>query len=571
MERLAKANDKSTISADELPKSDVGGARAGSVATGGPGTEASRSRLVVHREHVRSVVKLALSEANTNAFVAINALEGLLKVMIDEEKETKEDAGMPPRANPSNCLLDGGGDETVHWPLSSDRAISLRRAGSPEKSPEKVAEMSLASGENHSRGPLTDRRRRRTPTQDASIPPVKGTVNVAYTYSAGGSSGGRGRGGLSGAALCASLGALPAVLGCLREHDGHSKIEPLGMSLLQIFAGDSTTRSEIRGNVDVAALCAARMRRVTAAGAAGTSISTVLVSAGLGRLAMPGDDSTSTEHQDINETKTDLTAMTVGTNYNCRDTEPLTPDKVSSGSGYVQPPALSTGSTSIKARSSVSSAQNETPGVPIDARRGVGKSLNLHVEERKNDHLTMIDAVSGEEDGRMPTRRTTANKDCNGASTSVRAKKPAPSAATTPASTIGTSAGSVAAKSAVVPVPPLMFVLSVALHDSPGCQRLVLQAGGIADVLGVLRGIAGRDDDPRLTESCLRILERLAGFRYDGRTQTMNAGGVEAALRSIGRFRWERTSDLLYNERFRAKGFEEEKGPNLFEHILYNH
>ncbi|CAN0044951.1 unnamed protein product, partial [Hapterophycus canaliculatus] len=94
--------------------------------------------------------------------------------------------------------------------------------------------------------------------------------------------------------------------------------------------------------------------------------------------------------------------------------------------------------------------------------------------------------------------------------------------------------------------------MSVAVQDSPQCQRFVTKKGGIAAMFTTLEHLVGEargrestvgggggeshDDDARLAKVCLAVLEHL-GQRKRGRMQLVREGSVEIAIASIGRFR----------------------------------
>lgn len=171
----------------------------------------------VQRDHVRSVVQLALSEAKVNAFIVMSSLEGLLAVATEGLK------GIEPSG-----ILDNGavGGSAITNDEGSRNLPSL--AGSNLSAPNNVNTRLNAT----SSGSRAHRSKRKKKEVGESC---------------------------SGAALCVKLGALPAVVGCLNEHVGHKVVEPLAMKLLYLFATDSTTREFVRGNAEIAAVCVARM------------------------------------------------------------------------------------------------------------------------------------------------------------------------------------------------------------------------------------------------------------------------------------------------------------------------
>eukprot|EP00752_Nemacystus_decipiens_P002669 g2497.t1 len=106
-----------------------------------------------------------------------------------------------------------------------------------------------------------------------------------------------------------------------------------------------------------------------------------------------------------------------------------------------------------------------------------------------------------------------------------------------------------------LPATTLVFVLSVVVQNSPECQQLVIQGGGIAAMLATLRRQTSETNDDvrttvarcesvcdegsgggRLAEMCLRVLEGL-GLQKRGRRRLVRQGSLETAIATIGRFR----------------------------------
>ncbi|CAM9383292.1 unnamed protein product [Choristocarpus tenellus] len=72
----------------------------------------------------------------------------------------------------------------------------------------------------------------------------------------------------------------------------------------------------------------------------------------------------------------------------------------------------------------------------------------------------------------------------------------------------------------------IMFVLSVALEWSLPCQVLILNRGGVVAALGTLGRYSG---NPRVVESCLKVLEHLSR-PPNGRKLALHQRVVETTL-----------------------------------------
>lgn len=181
--------------------------------------EGDDSKTVVGREHLRGVVNLMLSDASSNAFAVIEALEGLLAVS------------------------DGVGSEIVAQVQSAkEESFSCTSETLPSKRYERS---SSSKGINEAF--LTSEHVSPRCHQGEVRAGVCEPVDQCNNSDA------------SGPALCVSLGALPAVLRCLLEHAGHVRIETLAIKLLRAFAADRSASEVIRGNTSVLRICVARM------------------------------------------------------------------------------------------------------------------------------------------------------------------------------------------------------------------------------------------------------------------------------------------------------------------------
>ncbi|CAN0001415.1 unnamed protein product [Ectocarpus sp. 6 AP-2014] len=446
----------------------------------------------VGREHVRSVVQLALSEARVNAFVVISSLEGLLSVAA--ERIGREGSVGTPSSLRDVSQAGGrseGGDKANHTGESSqDSAANLGG---------RATKLYPGPGRNDSGSENGSLRRahRGHPTTSSST---------------NGSNAGRGE---SGAALCVRLEAVPAVLGCLEEHAGHKKIEPLAVRLLWVFASEVTAAAAIRGNPAVAAACAARMTP----------------SAALPAACAVNDNTANTSTASFLSTGQALDGGGVGDDpgYDGR--------KGSAGSRKPLGKATSTSEASAeKVDSNGTSAMKPLdlggPETGSTAGDGHGSSLTVPApSSMAKPCLSSKTRLEEREEDASPERQSRDRAMSSAASARKRS----------PGSQMN------------VPTTDLVFVLSVAVQDSPVCQRLVLKAGGVAAMSATLQHLVSRvkqeggsrwdggaedcsDRYARLAETCLRVMEYL-GCVERGRRRLVRGGSVEIAISTIRCFR----------------------------------
>ena len=254
--------------------SNIGGGGNGGGGGGGGGGELDvgrRNQQAVQRDHVRSVVQLALSGSRVNAFVAISSLKGLLAVATEGlggGSGREEERGG--RGRPGGETTDGMvGDQNLTRPpsISSSLARGPEKSDPPEASDSTKKSKTRDEKRSHRRS-RADRRKERPPNKNrmgSHSSDLKGEAIARSESAAGKNAGSTDRARVGGAALCVKLGALPAVLGCLEEHRGHKVVEPLCVRLLHVFASDGATRGSIEGDAAVATACAARMFPTAAA------------------------------------------------------------------------------------------------------------------------------------------------------------------------------------------------------------------------------------------------------------------------------------------------------------------
>lgn len=536
-EPKAEAAEAAEAATTNLPSSTAAPASAAAspsaIAVGRPFAEPSKktksAALVrVGRTHVKSVVHLALSEAKANAFVVMDCLEGLLSVAMDGRE------GTVAQASGSNSIRQNGDDRV---------GSTGGRRTSSEISTRDVGTKSEGEG-----GPSLQQ-------DSASVnrgQQFEGLRGGADTYNKGGS---HSRTEESGASFCVRLGALPAVLGCLNEHAHHKEIEPLAVKLLCVFASDGATSVFVRGSIAVTAACAARM-----------SPSVV--------LPAPRDAGRSGDGQMSNakreSTLRDIPGRPLSDEPGRNESEESTGNAQIMGHLV---PVLGTMEKSV--------GDGVATGVEFDedggrtARKYVGNGRGATViaaaSASSPDSLTSSGAASDERtsgtamtSATSPTAISTApnqRRDRVGQSPSPDGVTASPARPMTGSrSTPPLSQREHADSSSLTPPQPnqtprprlpatnLMFVLSVAVQDSPQCQRFVLKKGGIAAMSAALEHLVaraggktgnGRDeqgDDSRLAKACLTVLEQL-GQQERGRTRLVREGAVEIAIASIGRFR----------------------------------
>ncbi|CAM9150208.1 unnamed protein product [Ectocarpus sp. 8 AP-2014] len=447
----------------------------------------------VGREHVRSVVQLALSEARVNAFVVISSLEGLLSVAT-ERIGREGSVGTPGLRDTSQA--DGrseGGDKTNRTGESSQTSAGKLGGRATKRYP--------GPGRNDS-GREDDYFRR----AHRGHPTTPSSTN--------GSSAGRGE---SGAALCVRLEAVPAVLGCLEEHAGHEKIEPLAVRLLWVFASEVTAAAAIRGNPAVAAACAARMTPSAALPTACAVIDTTADTSTASFLSTGQASDGGGVGDDPGYDGRKGSAGSGKTLGNATSTTEACAEKVdSNGTSAVKPLDLGgpeTGSTTGDGHGS----SLAVPAPSSMAKLPPCLSSSTRLEEQEED-------ASPERQSRDRAMSSAA---------SARKSPPGPQMK--------------------VPTTDLVFVLSVAVQDSPECQRLVLKAGGVAAMCTTLQHLVSRvkqeagsrwdgsaedcsDRYARLAETCLRVMEYL-GRVERGRRRLQRGGSVEIAISTIRCFR----------------------------------
>lgn len=490
----------------------------------------------VGRDHVKSVVHLALSEARVNAFVVISALEGLLSVATEGRRLlgigiTTDPGGT--NDNTSNNNAETGGNCTHRNEHGADAHPSERGAQALHQREYKNTPSESGPSALADECGKTGLSQRGCGTDGAAI-------------AVGGSSSNRGE---SGAALCVRLGALPAVLGFLDEHAGHKQIEPLAIGLLCMFASDHTTARAVRGNADVVATCTARMFPSAAIpvvrdeGSSGTASGARYLSsetrasgeyrrsdAGPERRAGHANDGLSSEdvfpmEEEMSGAHVERTGPTVeavdGASFtaqsvDCEDprlnfaaaTSPskLAPPTVSEAAPKEHEPKAAMVATTTATTTTHTGAQSistitcaHTLSDRATAARGSG---TIHTPQGQDKTCGMSAAI-----GRGPLRPQ-------------------------------------------LPAADLVFVLSVSVQDSPECQRLALRSGGITAMLATLRQLVekweagspgcgcggggnGGGDHGRLSEMCLRVMEHL-GRPERGRRRLVADGSVETTIATIG-------------------------------------
>ncbi|CAN0299031.1 unnamed protein product, partial [Pylaiella littoralis] len=455
----------------------------------------------VGRDHVKSVVHLALSEARVNAFVVISALEGLLSVATEGRRLLGKGITTDPGGtndNTSNNNAETGGNCTHRNEHGADAHPSERGAQALHQREYKNTPSESGPSALADECGKTGLSQRGCGTDGAAI-------------AVGGSSSNRGE---SGAALCVRLGALPAVLGFLDEHAGHKQIEPLAIGLLCMFASDHTTARAVRGNADVVATCTARMFPSAAIpvvrdeGSSGTASGARYPSsetrasgeyrrsdAGPERRAGHANDAQSVDCEDP---RLNFAAAT--------SPSKLAPPTVSEAAPKEHKPKAAMVATTTAATTTHTGAQSistitcaHTLSDRATAARGSG---TIHTPQGQDKTCGMSAAI-----GRGPLRPQ-------------------------------------------LPAADLVFVLSVSVQDSPECQRLALRSGGITAMLATLRQLVeeweagspgcgcggggnGGGDHGRLSEMCLRVMEHL-GRPERGRRRLVADGSVETTIATIG-------------------------------------
>lgn len=488
-------DDSSAALSPSTTTSTPASAHAPTFASGQEDTHTLPSALTrVGREHVRSVVQLALSEARVNAFVVIGSLEGLLSVAT--ERLVQEGSVGTPTSLRDISQAGGrseGGDQTNRTGESSQDSAA-KPGGRATKLYHGLARNDSGSADGSLRRAQSGK-----PTTPSSTT---------------GSSAGRGE---SGATLCVRLGAVPAVLGCLEEHAGHKKIEPLSVRLLWVFASEVAAAAAIRGNTAVAAACAARMTPSAALPAAcgvgdngGTANTSTESFQSTGQASDGGEVGDDPDYDgrkgsaDSRKTPGDATSTTEAS-ANTFD---------SNGTSAVDPPDLC-GPKTGSAAGDGHGPSFAVPALSTMAQLPPCPSINTRDEE----------------EGSRPERLIQERIMSSTALTRKSLPRPRMQ----------------------VPTTDLVFVLSVAVQDSPDCQHLVLKAGGVAAMSTTLQHLVSRvkieagsgwdgsagdcsNKYARLAETCLRVMESL-GRVERGRRRLVRGGSVEIAISTIRYFR----------------------------------
>ena len=346
----------------------------------------------------------------------------------------------------------------------------------------------------------------------------------------------------SGAALCVRLGALPAVLDCLNEHAGHKHIEPLAVQLLSIFASDRATADAIRGNTAVAEACASRMFPVAAIPVTGDA-------SGIGLGIEGSRPSTLCSKNTDGGGKGRASAgpdRSQGHSDDDQSIERFVPsDEASRKHGGQHGGMIETTGEGDKAPAE----DIRTPDAFVSSSASISGSCLASPGASKQRPSTSTTT---------PTEATTAQPFRTPLSMSTTSDRPS-----APAGGISHIPRGQMPRSGPVRLPEmdLVFVLSVAVQNSPECQRLVIKRGGITAMLATLRRqISGLDreagtcsssssssssksacnegdGDARLAEMCLRVMEGL-GQPERGRRRLVREGCLETAIAIIARFRW---------------------------------
>lgn len=519
-------------------------------AAGPRAVKKSTASTQVRKDHVRSVIHLALSEARINAFVVISCLEGLLSVATDGMRPALKQLSrnaVDTHANDDYSTGAGCKDETCTNTSTHRITGSCRADRSPRHASSGCSDS--APGVAHAE---TNEAFQSEGGSDAA-------TAVAIDSAAGASRG------ESGAALCVRLGALPAVLGCLNEHVGHKQIEPLAVRLLSVFASDRATSSAIRGNAAVVAACTSRMFPAAAVPAAGEDPS----GAGLGDDASGPSSSSSKNTRGADEIQAGggsrkRGGRAAGDGQSLERPPIPTQDlyrkhlgdhdgmvETSAGEGLAAAAATNDGTSASFAASSVS-----IPGSFSVSRGGASKrnASTSATTPASKQNKTATD---------RPSSRTAAPSSPASADRPAAASSSAEELSRNPRGRIPSSESSTPAATANgwchIRLPPtdLIFVLSEAVRDSPVCQRLVVENGGIIAMLAILRGqtsggaecggssgcggtasanYGGDGGGARLAEVCLRVMGCL-GQPERGRRRLVREGAVETAFAIIGRFR----------------------------------
>lgn len=463
-------------------------------------------RAVVTRDHLRGVIQLVLSDARANAFVVVSCLDGLLLVA-SESAEKGRDGGpgsvsakVTEAVNGSSTVAENGlfsdnssavaGSSSAPTGLDNKTTRTFDGATTTDKRVSGADNSYAASVET-----LSPACARASVVGHDSIAATTGWSTTASQSRGAVDIAPRRASESDGASLCVQLGALPAVLGCLRQHAGHSRIEPKGVALLYLFARDSATRNAVQGNIDVLEACASRMHPVAPLRSSAHTDASLANS--------PAETNSARKRGLIGDRDPDLTSD--GDITECRRPE----NPIASLQNNNLSRAASKGG---KMDDACYSSTSVTPVVGESAR---------------NERAPMVISVSTGVDTGSPRPLVEAVN----ARSATAAPNAAPPAEEEEEDTAFRQ----------LPASDLVFVLSVALQGSPDCQGLAVRQGGIAAMLTTLgcltrSGNGDSGSNARLAETCLRVLEHL-GERGEGKKRLVKEGCVDVAIATIGRFR----------------------------------
>lgn len=495
LERVAKASGRSCTGSD-FTRGE------------GPPRETNGKRPGVTRDHLRSVIQLALSDARVNAFVVMNCLDGMLSVA---SEGTEKDQGGRPANAPANLAetVSGSSMVTENGVLSENTsalAESTAPASLDGKARGRLNEATIGTATKKQASGAENRLAASRGTLSPACSRASASASASHHSMAarGWSTTGSQSGGIDnieprtsstnssesgGASVCVQLGALPAVLGCLRQHAGHARIEPQGVALLYQFARGSATCNAVRGNVDVLAACTSRMH------------------------PGPPPRSTDTDGAPLASSPAEMDSVR----------------KHSLGGGDHDSTAADEDITDCRRPEHLIASLQEPSGV-------ASKDEQIDNSCPPTSAISSAGAPAPNERASMATKPPSIVTEPS----SALIKEPKTrSAAATPNAAVPPAEEDTACPQ--LPASDLVFVLSVALQGSPECQDLAVQQGGIAAMLATLgyltcsSAVSG-GGDARLAETSLRVLEHL-GERGEGRRRLVKEGCVDAAIATIGRFR----------------------------------
>ncbi|CAM9247092.1 unnamed protein product [Scytosiphon promiscuus] len=321
-----------------------------------------------------------------------------------------------------------------------------------------------------------------------------------------------------GAALCIRLGALSAVLSCLKEHASHKQIEPLAVKLLWVFASDGATSSSIRGNIAVTAACAARMAPSASFSASRDADCAEEGQASTTTHAPSSRDFGGKQRSDHPERGQSEES----------DNKAQTGEHATSGLGMLE--------------------TNAGNGVVAEVESAEGGGCSAGVMTGNGRKLA---AISGSSASLLVSLTMCESTSIEAPSATMPAGTSAVPSRTSVDQPLLSSDETGQSPRTPLPAADLIFVLSVALRDSLECQRLVLNKGGIvamstalehlvARTAGAASAVDGAGDkhgeDAQLARACVTVMEHL-GQQRRGRVRLVRGGAVEIAIASIGRFR----------------------------------